>query len=282
MSRVLGLGDNTIDTYTDACMQYPGGNAVNVAVMCRRLGAQAGYLGCVGEDAGGALLLEALRAEGVDVARVRMRQGANARAYIGHVDGDRIFLGSQPGVRGQYRLEPADETYIGGFDLVHSSIYSDLGDALARVRRYARRLSFDFSNRWSDATLEQIAPDLEVAFLSCAEHSDARCMDLLMDCLRHGARVAVATRGSRGAMASVDGAMLTQPALPATVVDTLGAGDGFIAGFLLAHLDGQPLARSLRAGAQSAAQVCGWTGGFGHGIPWHGQGPGSPGTTGPA
>jgi len=40
--RLLGLGDNTVDTYVDQGWQYPGGNAVNVAVLARRLGARYG------------------------------------------------------------------------------------------------------------------------------------------------------------------------------------------------------------------------------------------------
>ena len=67
MTRILGLGDNTIDTYVDTCIQYSGGNAVNVAAMTARLGATSAYLGCVGCGYGGALLRSYLVAVGVDI-----------------------------------------------------------------------------------------------------------------------------------------------------------------------------------------------------------------------
>jgi len=51
-------------------------------------------------------------------------------------------------------------------------------------------------------------------------------------------------------------------------VDTLGAGDGFIAACLLAILDGAGIAAALEAGVEQAAQVCGYQGGFGHGGAW--------------
>ena len=82
MPRILGLGDNTIDTYVSAGLQFPGGNAVNVAALARRLGAQASYLGCWGDDEGGAILRAALTAEGVDLSHVReIAGGETARAH---------------------------------------------------------------------------------------------------------------------------------------------------------------------------------------------------------
>jgi len=49
--KILGLGDNIIDRFVDRGIDYPGGNAVNVAVYARRLGAESGYLGVFGDDA---------------------------------------------------------------------------------------------------------------------------------------------------------------------------------------------------------------------------------------
>lgn len=55
------------------------------------------------------------------------------------------------------------------------------------------------------------------------------------------------------------------------VVDTLGAGDGFIAAFLVAFLRGTSLPVAMRAGAEMAARVCTWRGSFGHAAPWDGE-----------
>lgn len=270
MARILGLGDNTVDTYVDRGLQFPGGNAVNVAVMAHRLGADAAYLGCVGEDAGGDLLCAALAAEGVDLSRVRRRPGPTARARLAHDAGDRRFLGSDPGVRADYRLEADDFAYIAGFDLVHSSIFSDLGADLAPVRRAARRLAFDFSTRTSEDVLRRFAPGLDLAFLSAADRSDEEAEALVAQTIDLGAECVVVTRGAAGAVAGRGGRRARQPALPTRVIDTLGAGDGLIAGFLVAVLDGAPLDAALTAGAVFAAQVCTWEGGFGHGRPWTG------------
>lgn len=274
MTRLLGIGDNTVDTYTHSRVQYPGGNAVNVAVFARRLGIDSAYLGCFGTDAAGSLLIRSLQAEGVDLSHARNRAGANARAFIAHDEGgDRRFLGSHPGVRAQYDLGEDDYAYLRGFDLAHTSIYSDLDGQLARLREACHRLSFDYSNRWTPEYLRRTLPYVDFAFLSAADASDAECEDLLRQCLLLGAATAVITRGAAGAVAAAgDGPMLRQPVFAADVVDTLGAGDGFIAAFLVEHLRGATLAQAMEAGARFAAKVCGWRGGYGHGERWNGEG----------
>lgn len=267
--RLLGLGDNTVDTYVDRRLQFPGGNAVNVAVQARRLGAETGYLGCLGSDEAGRLLSVALAQEGVATTRCRIRPGPNARAFIGHDGQDRRFLRSERGVRGEWgAFDAADRAYIAGYDLVHSSIYSELGDALPLVRGAARRFSYDFSERWTDENLAATLPAVDIAFLSHPSASDEDCRALLERCIGRGAGVVVATRGARGAMALAAGHFHEQAASPASVVDTLGAGDGFIAACLLAILDGAGIPAALAAGAKQAAQVCGYQGGFGHGVAW--------------
>lgn len=267
--KLLGLGDNTVDTYVDRGLQFPGGNAVNVAALARRLGAETGYLGCIGSDEAGMLLVDALRQEGVDTSHCRLLPGENARAFIGHDGNDRRFLRSQPGVRGQWgAFSPADLAYIAGFDLVHSSIYSELAANLARIRQAARLLSFDFSERWTDSNLAATLPALDFAFLSFPSGTDLECRALLERCVAQGARTAVVTRGTRGSLALSGGIVHEHGISAARIVDTLGAGDGFISAFLLRCLDGADFGAALAAGADHAATVCGYPGGFGHGVPW--------------
>jgi fructoselysine 6-kinase len=268
MPRLVGVGDNTVDTYVDAGMQYPGGNAVNVAVLARRLGAETGYLGCLGKDEAGALLFEALSAEGVDLARCRRLEGANARARIAHESGDRRFIGSQRGVRGAYGWTDADFAYLGGFDLGHTSIYSELEDVLPRLKGALPRVSFDYSERWTPDYLARTLPFVDIAFLSHPRGTDADCAALLRTCCGLGPRIAVATRGRAGALAIEGNEILAQPIVETELVDTLGAGDGFIAAFLVAHLQGAPTSEALARGAAFAARVCTWRGAFGHGRPW--------------
>lgn len=267
--RLLGLGDNTIDTYVSAGLQFPGGNAVNVAVMARRLGLGASYLGCWGDDEGGRILDAALAAEHVDLSHVRrIAGGETARARVAHENGDRRFIGSRPGVRAAYDLRDSDLDFIRAHDLVHTSCNSDLDGELARIAAAARLLSYDYSEKWTDVRLAATLPHVGIAFLSAPRRDDAECAALLARCIEAGVKIAVATRGADGVIARADDRLHRHAVVAITPVDTLGAGDGFIAGFLVQHLRGGDVAACLAAGAEYAAKVCTWQGAFGHARPW--------------
>jgi acarbose 7IV-phosphotransferase len=83
--------------------------------------------------------------------------------------------------------------------------------------------------------------------------------ELLRARVARGAQVAVCTLGAEGALAvDARGEELHVPAEPvASVVDTNGAGDGFMAGYLAAHLEGADVRTCLAAGARQAARALG-------------------------
>ena len=83
--------------------------------------------------------------------------------------------------------------------------------------------------------------------------------DFLRSCVDGGAEVAVCTLGADGAVAmDADHSVFHVPAAPVvSVVDSNGAGDAFMAGFLAAHLDGADIATALHVGAEQAARALG-------------------------
>ena len=279
MARVLGIGDNTVDIYVDHGLQFPGGNAVNVAVLCKRMGAEAAYLGCIGNDALGDIIRDALVSEEIDISHLRVMSEPNSWSRIRHVGTDRVFDGNNPSKRDAYGLTAEDFDWIGGFDLAHSSIYSKLEDDLPRIRSAGPVLSFDFSSEYDDDYIARVAPHVDLAFLSSPDADAAACAALARRVASFGPSLVVVTRGAEGALAFEGDRIEQQPIVPADVVDTLGAGDGFISGLLIARLAGQQLTEQLAAGARSAAAVCAERGAFGHETPiW----PGQPGLVDPA
>ena len=266
MPTVLGIGDNTVDVYIDRGWMFPGGNTVNVAAMAARLGAPAAYIGCLSFDRYGTLIYNALLEEGIDLSHCRRADGQNACALIGHENNDRRFLGSRHGIRGNFTLNDADFTYMSSFDVVHTSIHSELNGQIGDIASNTRLLSYDFSNRWTDALRDQLAEFVDVAFISLGSADPDDCEAQLRTWSAAGCQTVVGTRGGEGSLALHDGRIYSMGIKPAEVVDTLGAGDGFVTGFLLEWSRYCDVPRALEAGARNAAEICSVMGAFGHGV----------------
>ncbi|MFN8518719.1 MAG: PfkB family carbohydrate kinase [Chloroflexota bacterium] len=229
--QLAGVGDNVVDRYRDLGMMFPGGQALNVAVHAGRAGVETAYVGAVGDDRAGRHVLGVLREEGVDTSHVRVVPGPNAYANVGLRAGNREFLGGSAGVS-RIRLSEDDLAFLGGARLIHSSESSYLEDQLALLAGVAP-LSFDFSIRRDQEYLEPILPHVAIAAFSLADLDDDEASAFIDRIHRAGPRVVIATRGASDAMLSDTHRVWRQPALPTQVVDTLGAGDAFIARVLV-------------------------------------------------
>ncbi|WP_084961758.1 PfkB family carbohydrate kinase [Thermoactinospora rubra] len=283
--RVLGFGDNIVDRFVDRGVDYPGGNSVNVAVYARRLGLEAAYLGVFGSDPLGAFLREAIAAQGVAVDRCVVRSGETGVSTLRVDDGERIFLGWNGGgvtVREPLVLDDSLLDYVAGFSLVHSSVYSRSESELPKLAALPTLVSFDLSSEEDYRTpgyLDLVCPHADLVLLSCSHLDEAATRALLADAVRRGARLALATRGVEGAIATDGAVTAATPARPVGrgLVDTMGCGDAFLAGFAVSLLrdgwsaravpDEAMLSRALRAGAGAAHDQCFVEGAFGHGRP---------------
>ncbi|HEU5267630.1 MAG TPA: PfkB family carbohydrate kinase [Jatrophihabitans sp.] len=262
--RICAVGDNVVDRYLDQGLMYPGGNAVNVAVHARRCGADTGYIGALGDDAAGKVLADVLRSEDVDTARTRIVPGPNAWATVRLVDGERVFGSGSVGVS-KFILTRDDLAYLRRFDLIHTGDCSTIEAQLPALAA-AGPVSYDFSDR-PRSYAEPLLPHVTLATFSAGGSSDAEVAELAGWAHSLGPGRVVITRGSAGA-ALYDGTrMYHERAVPVPVIDTLGAGDAFIARVCVELLAGTDPQRTLAAACAYAMQTCQSVGAFGYPSP---------------
>ncbi len=269
--RILGAGDNVVDRYLEIGRMFPGGNALNVAVAARRAGLEAAYVGVLGDDLAGRVVLQALHDEGVETTRVRIAHGPNAFAEVEVVDGNRVFVGGDETIS-RFRMTPDDLAYAAGFDLIHTDDCGFLEDQLPEIAALGRPVSFDVSGHRSAAYVEPLLPHVTVACFSAGDLDDDAALALLRRALSQGPRLALATRGSADVLLTDGSRTWRQPVVRGPVVDTLGAGDSFIGRFLVGYIAGDSMPDALLAAAVAASATCGHYGAFGHGSPFAPEG----------
>jgi len=257
--EVACVGDNCIDVALERPEEeLAGGNALNVAVELARAGRATGYFGAVGDDARAAVILDAAQAAGVDVAGVRRVPGATGVTVVARDgNGERSFVSQDYGVAGEYRLDEATAHRIAGHRWAHFARQPDLAEWAPSLRVDGVRLSCDLGVETEPGTLEAIGPYLDVAFFSTSAAEGRTAEELLAQGLASGAALAVVTCGARGSLAgALDKRWHAAAVRLDDVVDTLGAGDAFIAAFISAILDDRDVDRALREGALAGAAAC--------------------------
>lgn len=263
--RILSFGDNVVDCYQDQKLMYPGGNCLNHAVFAHRFGAETTYAGAVADDAAGRLIQDALAAEGVDTSLLRIVPGNTAFCVIRTEGGERVFLGADLGVS-IIGPRPEDLDRMGQADAVHTGRSSHV-DAWLPHFAARTRLSYDFATVQDPARIASVAPHCYLASFSGGGLSDEQAQRLAKMAAQGGARHVLVTRGDKGAFLLSGGTIVEMSAAAITPVDTLGAGDTFIARVLVGLLRGEKAADLLAAAATEAAYTCSWQGGFGHAGP---------------
>ena len=260
MKRIGCVGDNCVDHYRQTGEDHFGGNPANVAVYTRRLGGNASYVGAVGTDSRGAAMLEALRGRGVDVSHVHVDEGSTAVTYVEHINGDRVFGDYDEGVMTHFALTEEDVAFLGSHDLVVSGLWGHAEAYLSRIRQHGAVTAFDCSDRPEDPAAQTALPGTDIVFFSDDSSDDETLLRRLQALTAAGPRIAVATRGARGSMAYDGKQVCRQGIIPCQVVDTMGAGDSFIAGFLHGYLEGLDIPACMTAGAQCSAVTLSYEG----------------------
>jgi len=250
--KVVTVGDCCVDHYQDHGW-FPGGNALNVAVAWRRLGAEARYLGAVGDDEAGSWLKAEVAGIGLDTSLVETRSGATGLTEISlDARGEKMILAEHLGVSQVFSPDPANVELVAGADWVHGSLSPRVEHLVRDFSAAGERVSYDFSVRPVTEGLD----GLEVAFYSWEGVPGPETDALLESALQGGAITAVAMCGRHGSRALSKEGLTIVSGNEIEAIDTCGAGDSFIASFVIARLQGASLEEAMNAGARAGEEMC--------------------------
>lgn len=265
--RVLCLGEGlwdclakassaTIDQVQDWTL-YPGGSLANVACALQKLGTPTGFVGSVGSDNLGQAFLAQLQNVGVDLQGVQVHPTAPTRQIhiLRDAAGERFFakvceedLGRfadaqlQAGQLPKSLFETADYLVLGTVGLAHPPTRAAMAQALAWADAFYLKVVVDINWRptfWPNPALapQWIMPLLQQCdFLKVSEEEaqwffNTQDPQAIATQLSHLEGVMV-TRGAAGCAYCFQDVVGTIPGFTVPVVDTTGAGDGFLAGFI--------------------------------------------------
>ncbi len=241
-------------------VKAPGGAPANVAVGLAKLGIPVAFMGQVGNDPFGQYLANVLRTQNVHIDALRFSEEAlTPLAFVSvEASGERSFVFyRKPSADMLMRETDLDKNllasaklfHFGSITLIDNPVRKTTLAAVKHAQKHGALISYDPNLR------EPLWPDLEVArtglkigfeFAEVVKLSEEE-LDFLTDTqeIETGVRylwtkktkLMVVTRGAEGCEAYTENNQWIVPGYKVKVEDTIGAGDGFVAGLLSGILE---------------------------------------------
>lgn len=255
---------------------FGGGSAANTAAALARLDVDCRFVGAIGDDDFGRFATQSLADSGVDVRSVTTVAGSPTVMVMVVIPdgGDRLIYVWPPtgGAHGALTVDhalassiDADWLHVSGLCLRLAPARDAVLAAMEQANEAGIPVSFDLNLRlenwgWDDgfrqfietavARADVVLGAAEDEIVPLANHDDVVEAGLSIAADR---RTVIARLGADGSVACSADGVVAVPSFPVEVIDTVGAGDAFNAGFIAARLKGADLTSALRQGNAVAA-----------------------------
>jgi len=238
-----------------------GGQTATAMVALSRLGLKAAYIGKVGDDAGGRLVVDGLEKEGVDTSGVILERGVPTPIALIFVDGEtgRRTIAYLDSMNDGLTLDRVDvEKILSARCLLIDPQETLLGVQISgEAKRRGVTIIYDAEHMVEGFREMLSCCDYVIGSEDVIEVVGGNCPEEALEKLfSRGPQAAVITLGERGCVAVSSEGFIRKPAFSVDVVDTTAAGDAFHAGFAYSVLKGWDIEKTLEFSNAMGALAC--------------------------
>jgi sugar/nucleoside kinase (ribokinase family) len=253
-----------VEKLVDRATLAIGSSSAIFACGAARLGLHVAFIGVCGDDIFGEFMLDEMQKRGVDVTNVLIRKdGQTGLSLILNQDSDRAILthlGLIPALRAadisDALLCQARHLHVASYFL-QTNLQPDLPALFRRAHSLGLTTSldtnYDPSEKWMG--FDELLSATDIFFPNRTEAlsiTQTTQVELAAQQLANKSKFVVIKLGADGAVLRANNEMIAAQSIPVNIVDTIGAGDAFDAGFLYGYLNRWDLETSLQLGV-----VCG-------------------------
>ncbi len=256
--KLAAVGSNCVDYYKglDGKKAYPGGGPVNMAVYTVRMGGEAAYIGPVGNDEFGKIMKDSINSKGVDTSHVNIKEGNTAVTQVDLKDGERILGDYDEGVLAEYRLTEEDMEFIKDFDVVVCDLWGKVEDQFKDMKKRGIITAFDCATRPDSQESKTAIPYSDYVFFSVDDGDTESNRNLMKSIYEKGPSLVICMMGEKGSMCYDGENFHTFGIVPCdNIVDSMGAGDSYIAGFLKGIAEKKSIEEAMQMGASNATET---------------------------
>ncbi len=262
--KIISVGCVCVDVFVEEKQILPGGESLNFCGnICGFPDTDCYLISRIGNDEYGKEILKKLSTYRVDISRLKVENGVTANHKIYHtVDGDRYFRPDSwdGGIYDSFLLDDAEIDFIKSADAVHTLVDSPVFEQVIRCKEDSNfLLAVDFNEYRDFDKWEKILPNVDLFFISGDEgiFETLKCFSARFD------TVFICTLAEKGSIAFSKEKTYRCSAVPVEkVIDTTGAGDSFLAGFVREYLNSKNIDEALTSGSGCASKNIVRLGGF--------------------
>ncbi len=280
MKKIVSFGEIVWDVFNDG--RVLGGAPLNFAYYCSKLGAEARIIGAVGRDAEGMGALETILLQGMstELVSANIKPTGEVRVLLDdsnnpqfEITRNRAWDFIEYEERAGAYAAAADVFYFGTLAQRSDTSRNTLGrlldrcspdclkvlDVNLRLKHYSKEV-LDFSLTRADVVKMNETELSKICDLFRYSGDTLVRAKFLFEAFN--LKYLILTRGGDGYTVFERGGMFMGKARRVEIVDTVGAGDSFLAGFTVSLLNGKSPETAAEDGAKLATEVCGRRGAF--------------------
>jgi 2-dehydro-3-deoxygluconokinase len=269
MALLMPSGGKGLE-YSSELHSLFGGAESNVAIGISRLGGSVGWFGRLGKDPLGRMIFKKIRGEGVDVSRAELTSEAPTGLMMREVMMGKtsVYYYRKNSAASRMSASHLDEAYIAGAKLLHitgitpalsESCRESAFEAVRLARKHGVKVSFDPNLRLKLWSIEEARPVLlelaKLADIFLPGLDELKLLyqtedwNVIVSKLRELSAISIVKGGEDVTYVVTADTITTVPYFKAEhVIDTVGAGDGFCAGFLVGLQKGYDYPEAVRIG----------------------------------
>lgn len=265
---LASIGDCCVDIYPDQHKVFLGGTAFNVAYHAQKAGSKASIVSAVGKDTYGDMFIRTAKANGINTDYLVQLQGKTSSVQIPlDNEGKPIFSGWDLGVLEKFILTKEHERFLQTQNAIRiillkplKKLFESFYEILHCVQDDDKRpftiADFAGGSQYSVAIeeIEKYAKSLDMIVRS-VDPNNKKELDFLKYLAKKYKKMVLASLGQKGSIFFTQDKEYFQQVMKTNVTDTTGAGDAYIAHFIVTYLQTKNIQEAMQRATQAASQT---------------------------
>lgn len=259
--RIATVGDLVTDIYASEGQVLLGGAAFNAALQVHKAGAMASIVSAVGTDQYGEMFLTALRSSQVNTDYLAVIPGKTSQVKIElDSEGKPTYSDWEPGALSAFRIDEACEGFLRQHDAARIVCYKQMESIFGRFDELdlPNTLKVGDFGGTSEHTYEiyqinQYVDGFDIIVRSI-DQTDRDGLEFLGGIAYDFQKLVIALVGKAGSVAFYNGERYVEPVAAIEAKNTTGAGDAYLAHFIVTFLQTRSVEEAMRQGTRGAVQ----------------------------